>query len=87
MTNKRGQISRALGSESCAQYGDYQMLVSTTVEYRNVSTLVWDKLQALGILYNYPTAQPDSSLPDPSLRAPSPLQTVKSLLAPCLATM
>lgn len=85
MTNKRGQISSALGSESCAQNGDYQMLVSTTAEYQNISTLVWDKLQAL---YNYPTAQPDSSLPDPSLRAPSlKPQTVKSLLAPCLATI
>ena len=33
MTNKRGQIVSALGSESGAQHGDDQMLVSTTEEY------------------------------------------------------
>lgn len=86
MTNKRGQIVSALGRESGAQHGDYQMLVSTTEEYQNISNLGWGKSQALGILYNYPTAQPDSSLPDPSLLAPSlQSQTVKSFLAPCLA--
>lgn len=68
------------------QHSDYQMLVSSTEEHHNTSSLVWDKLQALGMLYNYPTAQPDSSLPDPSLLALSHKpQTVESFLAPCLA--
>lgn len=69
------------------QHSNYQMLVSSTEEY-NTSNLVWDKLQALSMLYNHPTAQPDSSLPDPSLLALSRKpQTVESFLAPCLAAI
>lgn len=83
---QEGANCQCFGSEPGAQHSDYQMLVSTTEEYQNISNLVWDKLQALGTLYNYPTAQPGSSLPDPSLLAPSlQPQTVKSFLAPCLA--
>lgn len=84
MTNERGQIVSALGSELDSQHRDCQMLVSTAEEY--LTFPIWSGINCkLWVCFKIIAAQPDSPLPsqaEPSLFAPSlKPQTVKPFLA------